>query len=273
MEIKKYFEYKSDRQIWRILISNSDKLVLETRDLKTKEVFFNCYYLENGKNIFCDLQLDEKCWIGIEEIYKDIIFFHYFPKPDMPHHKGIVAFDIASQNVLWTNNEFSFLFVNGDQVYGFKQGFEERYFSTLNYLNGELIEELGADHKKINALQNSAANEKDWSSYIYPQVLKDENISKDIFQLISSQTQNLNIVGEIEYNFYNDLLLFNFHSKISEEQLTNIFCAVNLENGSLVLTKILNASTTSLFTDSFFVYKNFLFLLCEKNEVLVYKID
>lgn len=271
--MKKNFTYKSNRQIWRILISDSDKLILETRDLITKEVFFNCYYLENGENIFCDLQLDEKCWVGIEEIYKDIIFFHYFPKPDMPLHKGIIAFDIESQNVLWTNNEFSFLFVNNDKVYGFKQGFEERYFFSLNYLSGELIEEFGSDHLKINALQKTAENEKDWSCYIYPQLLKQANGTKNIYEMIRTQILDMDVVGEIEYNLYNEILLFNFHSKILDEQLANIFCAVNLKDESLILTKILNARTTSLFTDSFFVYKNFLFLLCEKDEVLIYIIE
>ena len=99
MEIKKLYSYKSEKQIWRILISGSDKLILETRDLNTKEVFFNCLFIENGKSIFSNLQLDEKCWIGIEDIYKGIIFFHYFPKPDMPHHKGIIAFDITAQKI------------------------------------------------------------------------------------------------------------------------------------------------------------------------------
>ena len=273
MEIKNLYSHKSDKQIWRILISDSDKLILETRDLSTKEVFFNCFYLDTGENIFCDLQLDEKCWIGIEEIYKDIIFFHYFPKPDMPHHKGIIAFDITSQNILWTNNEFSFLFAGDNKIYGFKQGFEERYFSALDYLTGNLIEEFGSDHKKINALQKTADDQKDWSNYIYPQILKEETCGKNIFELIKTQTQDLDVAGEIEYNLYNDFLLFNFHSKISEEQMANIFCAINLKDRSLSLAKILNASTKSLFTDSFFVYKNYLFLLCEKDEVIIYKIE
>ena len=273
MEINKLYSYKSEKQIWRILISGSDKLILETRDLNTKEVFFNCCFIENGKNIFLDLQLDEKCWIGIEEVYKDIIFFHHFPKPDMPHHKGIIAFDISAQKILWTNNEFSFLFAGDNKVYGFKQGFEERFFSSLDYLNGGLIEDFGSDHKRINALQKSAENEKDWNNYIYPQILKEENCSKIILKLISVQTHELDVVGETEYNLYNELLLFNFHSKNSGGLLTNIFCAVNFKDESPVLTKILNADAKSLFTDSFFVYKNFLFLLCGKNEVIVYKIE
>lgn len=273
MEIKRLYSYKSDKQIWRILISDSEKLILETRDLNTKEVFFNCYYLENGKNIFHNLQLEEKCWIGIEEIYKDIIFFHYFPKPDMPHHKGIIAFDIASQNILWTNNEFSFLFVSNDKVYGFKQGFEERFFSTLDYLSGELIEEFGPDHKKINTLQKISENEKDWGSYLYPEVLSKDETDSRIAEVIQKQTKDTIVEGEVEYNSKNDLLFFNFHTKVFENSFVNRFLVVDLHSSKVILSEILNANATALFTDSFFIYKEYLFLLREKNEVVVYKID
>ena len=271
--MKKHFTYKSEKQVWRILISDSDKLILETRDLNTKEVFFNCFYLENGENVFCDLQLDEKCWVGIEEIYKDIIFFHYFPKPDMPLHKGIIAFDIASQNILWTNNEFSFLFANDEKIYGFKQGFEERYFSALNYLSGELIEEFGSDHRKINALQKTAENEKDWSVYLYPQKLDEGELDPRINKSINSLTENLVVEGGVEYNSKNDFLFFNFNTKILENSFVNKFFTVDLNSSEVILSEILNANASSLFTDSFFIYKKYLFLLREKNEVIIYEFE
>ncbi|MFA5806042.1 MAG: DUF4905 domain-containing protein [Melioribacteraceae bacterium] len=271
--MKKQFTYKSDKQIWRILISDSDKLILETRDLNTKEVFFNCYYIENGENIFCDFQLDEKCWVGIEEIYKDIIFFHYFPKPDMPLHKGIIAFDIASQNILWTNNEFSFLFTSDYKVYGFKQGFEERYFSSLDYLTGELIEEHGSDHKKINSIKKSADDKKDWSSYLYPQVFSNDEKDPRIAEAIRRQTNNTSVEGDVDYNFKNDMLFFNYHTKVFENSFVNKFLTINLKSNKVILSEIINANASALFTDSFFIYKKYLFLLHEKNEVVVYELE
>jgi hypothetical protein len=273
MEIRKLYSYKSNKQIWRILISDSDKLILETRDLNTKEVFFNCYYIENGENIFCDFQLNEKCWVGIEEIYRDIIFFHYFPKPDMPHHKGIIAFDIASQNILWTSNEFSFLFTSDEKVYGFKQGFEERYFSSFDYLTGELIEEHGSDHKKINSIKKSADDEKDWNSYLYPKVFSNDEIDPRIAEAIRRQTNNTTVEGEVEYNFKNDLLFFNFHTKVFENSFVNKFLAVDLNSNNVILSEVLNTNASALFTDSFFIYKKYLFLLREKNEVVIYKLE
>jgi hypothetical protein len=48
---------------------------------------------------------------------------------------------------------------------------------------------------------------------------------------------------------------------------------MNLTNEQILLNEVLNANAASLFTDSFFVYKNFLFLLREKNEIIVYDIE
>lgn len=273
MKIKKHFKYKSQRQIWRILISDSDKLILETRDTGTKEVFFNCYELNTGKPVFADLQLEDKFWLGIEAVYKNIIYFHKFPKPDMPGHKQIIAFDIASQKILWINNELSFLFIDEDLVYGFQQGFEERSFYALDYLNGELVKEFGNDYKTINAFRAKSEEEKDWSDFLYPRILTEAENDIRIDRAVKSKTENLAIEGEVEYNFSGDLLCFNFHSKVFEGSFVNRFFAVNLSDGKMLLDEVLNANATALFADSFFVYKNFLFLLREKNEIMVYKIS
>ncbi len=272
MKITKHFSLKSQKQIWRIIISDTDKLIFETRDTNTKETFYCCHNVTTQENIFSDIQLDEKYYLGIEAVYKDIIFFHKFPKPDLPGHKQIIAFDIASQKILWTNVDLSFFFIDDNLVYGFQQGFEERYFFALDYLSGELVKEFGDDYKTINALRNKAENEKDWSNYLYPQIFKHGSNEK-IDHAINSQINKLDIAGNVEYNVYNYLLLFNFHSKVFEGNMANKFIAFDLKTDKILLTEVLNANTTALFTDSFFVYKNLLFLLREKNEVLIYKIE
>jgi hypothetical protein len=272
MKLTELYSYKTTGQIWRILISDLERLIFETRDKTTKEVSYQCLELESGKKIFSELQLEEKHWLGIEVIYKDIIFFHRFPKPDMPNHKEIIAFDITSQKVLWTNNDLAFLFVHKDIVYGFKQGFDERYYTSLNYLTGEVIEELGCDSKKINMLRDQSENEKDWQVYGFPKVYV-PNEDSSITKAIQAQTKGLEITGNIEFSVYYDFLFFNYHYKETSSETTNKFAAVNLETGDLLLETILNKNVRALFTDSFFVYKNYLILLYEKNEVIVYKIE
>jgi hypothetical protein len=268
----KHFTYISEKQLWRILISGTDKLILETRNTSTKENYFQCYDLLTGEKIFSDLQLEEKHWLGIEEIYKDIIYFHKFPKPDMPWHREIIAYDIASQKVLWYNKEFSYMFAYNNLVYCFQQGFEDSTCFALDFLNGEILEELGSDYNRLTMLRQKSESEKNWNGYIYPKPLTN-NVNVQISELVGKLTHNIETVGEIEYNTINNLLLCNYHVRKTDNCFTNKFFAVELNTGKVVLSEILNADSPSLFTDSFFVYKNFLFLLREKNEVIIYGLD
>ena len=269
--MKPYFSYSSNHQIWRIQITDSDKLILETRDMDSKEVYFHCVDLTDSSIIFENFQLEEKHWIGIESIYKDIIFFHRFPKPDMPGHKEVTAFDISSQKILWNNEDLSFLFAFGDKVYCFKQGFEERYFYSLDILTGELKEELGDNYQLLNNIRNDAESKKDWSVYGYPKSMSEaEGL---IVEVINKYSSGYEIAGEIEFNTYKNYLMFNFHSKTKEGSFDNHFYLIDLDSRKVLNDEILNKNAPSLFKDAFFVYKNFLFLLKEKNEVLIFNLE
>ena len=157
MEIKKLYSYSNKKQIWRLLPTQTGKLVIEERDPETKEVFFTCLDIKTGKKIFENFQLEEKFWVGIEEIYKDTIYFHKFRKPDMPGHLGIVSFDIKTKNILWETDEYIFLFIYDDELYCYKDRFEGRSFYKLDYRSGKLIADLGEDVTEINSLREKNA--------------------------------------------------------------------------------------------------------------------
>jgi len=270
--MKKYFQYKSGKQIFRLLITDSDKLLIETRDTNTKEVFFNCFELESGKQIFTEIQLEEKTWLGVEAVYKDIIYFHKFPKPNMPGHKEIIAFDIAGQKIIWQNNVYAFSFVYEDKVYAYTQGFEERFFYSLDYITGEVLKDFGSNYELINSLKAQQENSKDWSRYIYPE-LNISGADDKNKQIISQFTDGFSLVGEIEWLEINDLLFFTFHTKEKDEKFTNRFAAVSKTYGETILFETLNEKITALLTDSFFVYKKYLFLLKGKDEVTIYRLE
>jgi hypothetical protein len=68
----------------------------------------------------------------------------------MPGHKGILAFDLLEQKIIWQSEDYSFLFIHEDVLYSYKQHFEGRSFYKLDYHTGNLIEELGSDTTYIN---------------------------------------------------------------------------------------------------------------------------
>ncbi len=268
-----YFKFSDGNQIWRLLISGSDKLIVETRNTAKKEVFFSCIDLESGEELFKDLQLEEKYWIGIEKIHDDIIFFHRFVKPDMPGHREIIAFDINSQKILWQTNEFTFLFIYNDKLYASKELFEGNKFFILDYKTGAVIDELDTDMNELNSLKNIAEQETDYGNYVFTEKFENDNphIPEKIKNYINKETEGKIFVGNIEFAGIEKLLLFNFHERTGEDKLTNKFYAIDTDSGETLFSDILNLNTNAYAPDSFFCYKNFVLVLKEKKEVAVFK--
>lgn len=275
MKFVKNYTFSDQYQIWRLLISGSDKLIIELRDTDKKEMFFSCIDIHTGEPVFSKKQLDEPYWIGIEQIHNDVIFFHKFAKPDMPGHREIIAFDIITQEILWTSDQYTFLFIFNDKLYVSTESFEGNKYYTLDYKNGKVIEKLIADSVEIAKLKNIADQSLNYDNYIFPKTFESGNsgVSENVNILINKEANNLDIIGNIEYTEFRGLLLFNMHIKVLDNSLVNKFFVKNLENGEEIFTEILNANVNAFAPDSFFCYKNYVLMLKEKKELLVYKIE
>ena len=273
MKLKKLYKHDNKKQIWRILPTTNNKIVVEERDAKTKEVFFSCLDIESGKKIFKDFQLEEKNWIGIESIYKDVIFFHTYGKPDMPAHKSIIAFDILSQSILWQNDSYVFSFVYGEKVYCYQQRFESRVFFALDYLTGNVLEDFGNDASTINKLKEES-DAKFWEqNYLFPEYFSRNNSAEIDNQKYLKQILTEKVIkGEISYLNYEGILLFNYHEVAKNNTYTNIFTVVDLIKNKILFEETLDKNLVNLMPESFFVKDNFLFLIVDKTKLFVYQI-
>ena len=270
MKIKKKYSFTNKRQIWRLLPTTTGKLVIEDRDTQNKEVFFNCIDINSGKKIFANFQLDEKFWIGIETIFEDIIIFHKFAKADMPGHSTIIAFDINSQEVLWQNEDLTFLFTHENKVYGYKQRFEDRIFYSINIYTGEVIEELGNDAGSINSIrEKSLTSNQMYEGYNFPEIFDPKQNSTKSNQFINKFKIDNVITGNIDCVELPGILLFNCHSVKSDGQLKNVFYAVDIEREKIILEEVLDQSTSVFIPDSFFIKDDLIFLLIDKVKLLV----
>jgi hypothetical protein len=273
MKLKKLYKHHNGKQIWRILPTTNNKIVLEERDAKTKEVFFSCLEIESGKKLFSELQLEEKNWIGIESIYNDLIYFHVYRKPDMPAHKSIIAFDIPSQTILWQNENYVFSFIYNDKVFCYQQRFESRVFFALDHLTGNVVEDFGIDVTTINQIREKADEEFWKQNYLFPENFIRTKAAAEEYQKYLQQILLNNVVkGEVSYLKSNDLLLFNYHEISKTNTLNNIFIAVDLSKNKILLKETLDKNLVNLMPESFFVKDNFLFLIVDKTKLFVYSI-
>ncbi|MGE5353285.1 MAG: DUF4905 domain-containing protein [Acidobacteriota bacterium] len=274
MEVNKKYSFTNNRQLWRILLSESNKLIIEDRDTEGKQAFFNCLEASTGEEIFRNFQLEEKFWVGIEAIYKDIIYFHKYAKPDMPGHKEIIAFDIVEKKILWHESDLSWLFVHDNLVYAFKQKFEGWNFFSLDYRTGEIIEEIGNDAEKVNSIRNSIDEMQKYRGYLFPETFHQDKIEDiEIKQIIEQITNGRDVAGNVEYVKYDHLLLFTFYARVFEKSLVNRFLCADIRTGKIIFEDVLNANANAFVPDSFFMKDNLVFLLKEKKELIVCSVE
>ncbi len=269
MKIKKIFSFTDKNQIWRLLISSSAKLIIETRDTVKKEVFFHIIDLLGGKKILTGYQLEEKFWVGIEAVHNDILYFHMFARPNMPEHKKIFAFDIDQSKILWINEELTFLALLNDRLFASRKIFDGQDIFVLDYKSGEIIEELGNDPAKLNSILETARISEDYSDYHYPSSW-DGSESTDISAILSKEIFNKTKAENIEILEYKDLLLFNYYVRTRENLLDNHFAVYNIAKKKKLFSDIINKDLNSFSPDSFFCYKNYLILLKNKKEIVSY---
>ncbi len=272
MKLKKKLKFSDSNQVWRIKITDTDKLFVETRDTEKMNAFFHCYDLFSGKRIFTGLQMKEKYWLGIEAIKEDIVFFHHFAKPDMPAHRGIFAFDIATQKVLWNNETYAFLFLKDDLIYVYQEQFEGRSFYTLNINSGKVVKELGENSESINELRDEAERSVDYSNYHFPENHFGSSNDEKADLIIANEIKEIEITNNVEFINSNGLLLFNYHQIEKNNKFINKFNVFNLFKEKKIFSEILNKSANAFAPDSFFIYKNFIILLKEKKEIIILEI-
>ena len=273
MKLKKNYRFDNKRQIWRIIPTREGKLLIEERQLETKQAYFHCLSLDSGKKILSNFQLDDKFWVGIEAVQDDIIFFHKFAKPDMPKHRGIFAYDLVKKELVWQNPELIFLFILNEKLFAYKEKFEGRNYYCINSANGEIIEDIGENYEKINKLRNEAMMNESNNGYLFPETIESGlNVENPVNEFIKSLRNDFVISGKVEYIIKNQLLMMSFHEANSRGTLTNLFKAVDLSTGKYILEEVINKETSLFLTDSFFVINDLLFLLFGKTRLEVFTI-
>ncbi len=261
--IKKLYKYDNGRQLFRLLPTDTGKLVIEERDRIIKEAFFSCLDIRSGKKIFTDLQFDEKYWIGIEKIYKDVILFHRFERPDLPGHKGIIAYDIKSQTILWENQN-TFLYAADDKIIFIGNNFGIKNLLVIDYLSGE--QEI-ADQNILNL----EPPKEDYSSYIHSKRISRNNLEEMLNSKLQKKITAYLIKDEIQFAKKSDLIFFSFHFVNKNGKFDNKFFAV-YNHEKIILEETINKNIDKLQPESFFIKDDLLFLLFGSSGFGVYKI-
>jgi outer membrane protein assembly factor BamB len=267
--IKPAWQYETDGQLWRMLFSDSGRIVGEDRDEEKKEVTFFCLDEVRGKVLWNHVGLSERWWIGIETLYDGIVYLHEYVKPDLPQHKRIIALDIESGTILWRNDELLPLFVARDKFYAAKETFEKRIYYELNTRTGEIEREFSEIDENLDPSWGEKGIRN--QDIEFPEVMQNSGgDSNRLWETVGAHCDVKKAVGDIEYIQRENLLFFNYHERVSNLSadppiLKNIFKVVETKRNRVVYSEALNERVLAPAPDSFFFKGSQLFYVKNKN--------
>ena len=99
------WKYRTKGILWRVGPVGPASLAGEVRDPERKEVRFFCLDRLTGRVRWEGKQFGDPWWVGIECGIENVLLLHGYAHPDMPGHRGLIAVDTFTGDVLWSNQE------------------------------------------------------------------------------------------------------------------------------------------------------------------------
>lgn len=252
------WKYAATGHIWRVLFSETGRVIGECRQQEEKLASFFCLHEETGEPLWENVRLSEPWWVGIEAIHRHYLVLHEFLKPDLPEHQRMRVIDIESGAIKWKNDNLTFWFAYGDRLYAYRDLFERRVAYALDLSSGDTVASYEEGLEELQSLRRLAAGEQSGGEYVFPEILDERNVGPDIERLIRKETRGKTIAGNIEMIHERDLLLFNYHAQTPRSQpdapvLENHFAMYRVAEGDKIFSEVLAEGVRAPTPDSFFL--------------------
>jgi hypothetical protein len=266
--------------MWRFIFGGDRYIVGETRDKENKKLNLFVIDFTSGKVIHKNFEFEkDNFWITVEGATDRLFYLSRFEKPETLQQKNIIAVDITTGEKIWENEKYSFLFNTGDSVYGLYRGFENIEIAKLDINTGKVNEIIPPEeHIRIFELRNSNEDYV-YENSNYPIIYKKEETREDISKVLENICLKNSDAESIEYIQKGSLLIFNYYIKFStglNKHGSNIYenrlMIFDMDPSEILFEDLLNKNTNYCVPDNFFIKRDYLFYLKEKNELHCLKI-
>jgi len=267
---KPEWSYAAHGSIWRIEISESGKILGESRDQEQKVVSFFCLEAETGVLRWQDRKLEERWWIGIESLQGETLLLHQFAQPDLPEHKSIIALDIRTGKERWRNDELTYWFGLRGKVYAYRSTFDKRIGYMLDLDTGVTEQTFSENLDELRALRTVSFQEASPGGSRFPEVLVQTLEDASITGLVEKETSGKRVAGDVEYIRERHSLLFSYHElgrgSSSEVPLYDShFVIFDLRRRKRVYSEVLARGLRIPVPNSFFVRHPFAYFVKNQN--------
>lgn len=253
--------------IWRISPNHQNCIITEVRNITEKIVSFHCVNATTGQLRWDNLQLSQKWWIGIEGIFGDVLILHEYERPDLPAHKKIIAIDLNTGKIIWSNDELVFISSDNYYILAKKITFNSTQYLKLNLLTGELICELDENEFR------TTSEELKKQELIYYRIPLEYSIDQlpnvTVQKFVQLHNKKSDIVEPIEVFTYleNDLNVVGYSRNISNNISTPMYdeyIDVLGKNAKNIYSDKIVSGVNMPFIPKYFVKNNFLYYIKDK---------
>lgn len=238
---------KFDGVIWKIELNENHNLIaIESRTIQSRKTSFSVFNYKTGAILLKEKSFRESWNLNLAYITENALIITANNLAGSPETKGITSINIHDAEVLWEHYNLSLHKVNDLGLQVFDPRISPRRLSWINHLNGETITEVN-NFECIN------------QSLLFPVVTKQFKIPDFILKD--------EIIGDLSVLHFRNQTIISFHEKIN----TNIHQRLLVyQDSSILLDEILIRDIQKLQPESFFIQKNHLFFVRNKNEIVSY---
>lgn len=273
-KLKPFWRFSQTGNLWSIYNAGKNYITGETRDKDKKLPHFFTIESRTGKVLLKNFILDKQdsfiCSIAASEKY---LFLSRLISSEMPIHKGIIAIDILTGAKVWENNDYEYMFHTTDSIYTKKTEFENIKYQKLDINFGNVIEHYKENDTltlfeiRNKSIERDIEEEKNFPLYNI------EYASKEAIDIFKSKINDLREFDNIEFIEWNDILIFTYHRKKSDNNFQVSICIYDKITGDKLFEEKIYNKAPSVYPDNFFIVDNFLYYIKEKKELVAIKLN
>lgn len=272
-DLKRVWTYKTAGIIWRVLPSDSGKLLGEVRYKDNKKVEFFCIDQASGDIHWERRGFGEKWWVGIEAIHKDVLYLHGFATPEMPEHKQIIAVDLLSGEQLWFNADLKFEIAVDDSLYATRNTAEGNMVFELQYRSGAILRSWGSDHQVLREARIRSVSPASTAEFPVP-VESLQEVDNRLAEIVTGGERK----GSFEVVPGNLMVVFNYHKKSDVGapgalRFDNVLRVFDRQTGKIVYQENLNIGAAAVIPYAFFVQGDMLFYIKERRSLTAVRLQ
>ncbi len=256
------WEYATHGNLWRLVPSNNGHFVIEDRDVEKKNVSFTCLDRVTGKIIWEHVQFSEKWWVTIDVVHNNMLFLHEYASPDLPESKKIIAVDIFTGKLVWSNDDMKFLFVHGDCIYAAKDEYDQRKFFQLSLLDGVVLREI--DDQYLSVIQETCKGVVE-NTLVFPVSINEGDNEQMPASVVQKATADASNVSLIEHVSHGNTDVVGYYESTSEALTQQKYCqhitVLNRENNKILFRDIVNEHVAVTVPETFFLIDSFLYYI------------